>query len=105
MNDDPIFDVFTPLGFQVRTTSKFWELIVNVKHPVMRGREREVEEALRYPDEIRRSRGDTDVYLFYRPERPDRWICVVVKRLDGEGFVITAYPTDTIKEGQRVWTR
>jgi len=105
MNDEPIFEVVTPLGFQVRTTSTFWELIVRVKHPVMRGRERDVEEALRYPDQIRRSRVDPDVYLFYRPERPDRWICVVVKRLDGEGFVITAYPTDTIKEGQRVWTR
>jgi hypothetical protein len=105
MNDGPTFEVFTPLGFRVRTTSSYWELIVNVKHPAMYGREGDVEEALEYPDEIRRSRSDPDVYLFYRLERPDRWICVVVKRLDGDGFVITAYPTDTIKEGQRVWTR
>jgi len=105
MADETVFEVFTPLGFYVRTTSSYWELIVNVKHPAMYGRERDVEEVLRYPDEIRRSRSDPDVYLIYRQERPDRWTCVVVKRLDSDGFVITTYPTDAIKEGERIWTR
>ena len=105
MNDEPIFEVFTPLEFHVRTTSSYWELIVNVKHPAMYGHERDVEEVLRYLDEIRQSRSDPHVYLFYRLERPDRWICIVVKQLDNDGLIITTYPTDTIKEGQRVWTR
>lgn len=105
MADEPLFEVLTALGFSVRVLAARWQFIVNVKHPVMYGWERDVEDALRLPDEIRRSRSDGDVYLFYRRERPDRWICVVVKRVNGDGFVITTYPTDTLKEGERIWAR
>jgi len=45
------------------------------------------------------------VYLFYRLERPKRWLCAVAKRLNGEGFLITAYPTDAIKEGEQIWVK
>jgi len=45
------------------------------------------------------------VFLFYRLECSGRWICVVAKRLNGDGFLITTYPTDTIKEGERVWSK
>ena len=45
------------------------------------------------------------VFLFYRAELPGRWICAVTKRLNAEGFLITTYPTDAIKEGERVWNR
>jgi hypothetical protein len=37
MTDDILFDVPTPLGFSVRVTRRYWELIVTIKHPVMRG--------------------------------------------------------------------
>jgi hypothetical protein len=47
----------------------------------------------------------TRVFFFYRLERPGRWVCVVAKRLDGEGFVITTYPTDAIKIGELIWNR
>jgi hypothetical protein len=43
------------------------------------------------------------VYLFYREERPGRWFCAVVKRLNGGAFLVTTYPTDAIKEGERIW--
>lgn len=99
------FEVSTPLGFRVHTTRTYWELIVSVKHPVMRAREADVQGALRTPDEIRRSRSDSAVFLFYRLEQPGRWLCAVVKRLNGEGFLITAYPTDAIKEGEQIWSK
>ena len=105
MTDELFFEVRTPLGFRVRVTLSYWELIVTIKHPVMYGREADVQNVLRNPDEIRRSRSDPAVYLFYRMERPGRWICAVAKRLDSEGFLITAYPTDAIKEGERIWSR
>ncbi|MBC7263426.1 MAG: DUF4258 domain-containing protein [Chloroflexi bacterium] len=105
MADDILFEVPTPLGFRVRVTRAYWDLIVNTKHPVMRGREADVQAVLQTPDEIRRSRSDLAVHLFYRLESPGRWICAVVKRLDSEGFLITTYPTDTIKEGERVWSK
>lgn len=62
-----LFEVLTPLGFRVRVTRAYWEMIVTVKHPVMLGREEDVRKTLGLPDEIRQSKSDVQVYLFYRP--------------------------------------
>jgi hypothetical protein len=105
MANDILFKVLTPLGFSVRVTRAYWELIVTVKHPVMRGREVAVQRVLQTPEEVRRSRGDPNVLLFYRGEEPGRWLCAVAKRLNDEGFLITTYPTDAIKEGDQIWSR
>ena len=71
----------------------------------MAGHEIDVKEALENPSEIRQSRSDVNVYLFYQPERIGRWVCAVAKQLNGDGFLITAYLTDAIKEGELVWTK
>jgi hypothetical protein len=103
--EEILFEALTPLGFWVRVTRGYWALIVTVKHPVMAGREADVRETLENPVEIRLSRSDPSVYLFYRPERSGRWMCAVAKRLNHGGFLITTYPTDAIKEGVQVWPR
>jgi len=102
---DLLFEVATPLGFQVRVTRAYWQLITTIKHPVMDGREAEVRDTLQRPDEVRQSRSDPAVYLFYRSEHPGRWVVAVAKQLDEKGFLITAYPTDSIKEGAHIWPR
>jgi len=71
----------------------------------MAGRESDVKETLERPDEIRQSRSDPAVYLFYSSERVGRWVCAVAKQVNGDGFLITTYPTGAIKEGRRVWLR
>ena len=71
---DLLFEVPTPLGFRVQATRAYWEMIVCFKHPVMADRELEVKATLEHPDEIRQSRIDADVYLFYRAERESRWV-------------------------------
>jgi len=96
-----LFEVLTPLGFTVRTTVEYWSLI-ETKHPKLRGRAQEVVDVLGHPDQVCQSRQDATVYLFYRVDQ-SRLLCAVVKRLDGEGFLITAYPCDKIKEGDRIW--
>jgi hypothetical protein len=98
-----LFEVMTPLGFRVRVTHAYWELIVTIKHPVMAGREEDVKKTLEQPDEIRQSKSDQNVYLFYKTEGEKRWICAVSKQTAAEGFLITTYPTDSIKEGVSVW--
>ena len=55
------------------------------------------------PDETRQSRTDPKMLLFYKAEAPKRWTCAVVKRTNDEAFLVTAYPTDAIKEGIRIW--
>ena len=102
-NEEILFEVETPLSFRVRVTVEYWQVIVTIKHPAMLGREADVQDVLQNPDEIRLSKRDPNVYLFYKPERMGRWVCAVTKRLDGEGFLITAYPTDAVKEGERIW--
>ena len=70
----------------------------------MRGREKEVQEALQGATEVRRSKSDTSVYLYYKRER-GYFICVVAKHLNNEGFLITAYFTEVIKEGKAIWKK
>lgn len=101
--DHFLFNVLTPLGFQVHVTHAYWELITTIKHPIMAGHEADVKETLQNPDEIRLSKSDAQVYLFYKTKETGRWVCAVTKRLDDTGFLITTYPTDAIKEGERIW--
>jgi hypothetical protein len=104
-DNDLLFEVVTPLGFSVRVTKTRWELIATLKHPAMRGRESSVRSALESPDEVRRSRGDSEVLLFYKTEAAKRWVCAVTRREGDDAFLVTAYPTDAIKEGIRVWPK
>lgn len=100
---DTLFSVDTPLGFSVRTSRAYWTTILT-KHPDMVDRLDDVKAALASPDEVRSSRRDSGVLLFYRREmnRP-RWVVAVTRRPNGEGFLITAYRTDVVKEGERLW--
>ncbi len=98
-------EVETPLGFVVRVRNDYWKLITTVKHPVMAGRKEDVADTLKNPDEVRQSTTDPNVFLFYKAERADRWVCAVAKRLDTESFLITTYPTDAIKEGKQIWPK
>ena len=100
---DYVFEVTTPLGFSVRTTTDYWSLI-EAKHPKLRGRAQDVAQVLVHPDQVCQSRQDPAVYLFYRADQ-QRLLCAVVKRLNGQGFLITAYPCDKIKEGDRIWPK
>lgn len=101
---DYVLDVLTPLGIRVRCTQAQWERISVIKHPPMRGRLSDVRETLVHPDEVRRSVRDANVLLFHRRVEP-RWVCAVARREDGEGFLVTAYPADKIKQGELVWTK
>ena len=61
------------------------------------------------PTEVRLSRADDNVRLFYEFYAQTRvggkWLCVVVKYLPDDAFVVTAYLTETIKAGETLWPR
>jgi hypothetical protein len=100
-----LFSVDTPLGFVVRVSVSYWSTIVT-KHPDLVGREAEVQAALREPSEVRRSRHDAAVLLFYRSDgQRRRWVVAVTKREKGDAFLVTAYRTDAVKEGERLWPK
>ena len=100
-----LFAVATPLGFTVRVSAQYWGTIVG-KHPDLADRLLDVQAALREPDEIRRSRRDPAILLFYRSDGPRRcWVVAVTKHARDSGFLVTAYRTDAIKEGERLWPK
>jgi hypothetical protein len=67
-----------------------------------------VREAVEAPDQIVRSRTDPAVVLFYRyyDRTPvtRKHLCVVAKTGAESPFVITVYYTDTVKQGEGLWS-
>lgn len=98
------FEVKTPLEFCVRTSDEYWNKLV-FKHPDIAELESEVKRTLSEPEEIRQSSRDKRVLLFYRMLKQKRWVVAVVRQLSGDGFLITAYQTNAIKEGELVWPK
>jgi hypothetical protein len=99
----PLFEVVTPLGFTVRTSPHYWLKII-AKHPDLKDRLEVVKQTLSSPSEIRQSSRDERVLLFYAREDA-YWVVAVARRLNEDGFLVTAYRADAIKEGERLWPR
>jgi hypothetical protein len=59
------------------------------------------------PEVIVESTADPEARLYYRryPQTPvgDKLLCVVVKVAEDDAFVVTAYLTDQVKRGIRIW--
>jgi hypothetical protein len=67
-------------------------------HPEMIGLEAEIAIVLQTPQIVRQSKTDSQVHLYYRYYDQTmvsaKWLCVVVKHLPNNAFIITAYLTD-----------
>jgi hypothetical protein len=90
------------LGRSIRLTDE--RLAHILEHPEMVTIDTALEQTLREPELVRRSRSDDTVILYYRQyfgtAVGDKWLCVVVKLLFEDAFVITAYLTDKPKKGE-----
>lgn len=73
----------------------------------MAGMGDEIQRVLQSPTEVRLSRADDTVRLFYefyaQTQVGGKWLCVVVKYFADDTFVITAYLTNSIKAGEIIW--
>ena len=92
-------------GQAVRLTDERMAHIL--EHPEMIGMSMEIENVLSKPNTVRRSRSDGTVKLFYEYYAQTivggKWLCVVVKCLQDDAFVVTAYLTDKPKTGENLW--
>ena len=97
-------DVF---GSRIRLTAERLAHILG--HLEMKGMESALAQALREPQLVRRSRTDAAVRLFYlfHPQTlvGAKWLCVVIKYLENDAFVVTAYLTDKPKLGEDLWPK
>ena len=93
-------------GRSVRLTDERLRHIL--EHPEMADMESAMEATLREPEKVIQSRTDESVALCYRSYYGtivgDKWLCVVVKYMDDDAFIITAYLTDTVKQGDLLWS-
>ena len=93
---------------RIRLTDERQEHI-EADHPEMYGQIDKIQDTLLHPDIIVRSRTDLEVELFYQhyvtTPVTEKYLCVVVKVLVGDMFIITAYFTGTIKRGEVLWER
>lgn len=82
---------------------------VQIAHPEMTDSVSRLAETLAEPDMIVRSIQDDAVELFYKhyPSTPvtSKFLCIVIKERPDDCFVVTAYYTDTIKRGERLWDK
>ena len=94
-------------GFGVRLTVERQAHIL--QHPEMAGLEEAIADTLEAPKEVRLSRSDTAIRLFYQYYENTpvgaKWLCVVVKYLAADAFVVTAYLTDKLKAGDILWPK
>ena len=94
-------------GTSVRLTDERLTHILG--HAEMVGMADKLERVLQRPSEVRRSRSDDDVKLFYefymQTQVGGKWLCAVVKYLPDDAFVITAYFTDKVKAGEILWPK
>ena len=92
-------------GLEVRLTDERLEHIL--EHPEMIGSETAIEDTLGDPEQVVESLFDSEIRLYYRFYRGtivgDKHLCVVVKLGETDAFVLTAYLTDSVKRGWRLW--
>lgn len=103
--EDVFFKVKTPLGITIHTTKDYWEIIITIKHPSMVKYKEKVKGTLRDPNQIRKSKQDSRVHLYYK-NIGKVFICVVADHVSiKEGYIITTYLTDRIKEGEQIYVK
>ena len=92
-------------GHSVRLTDE--RLTHILEHTEMKDMGAEIERVLHQPQLVRRSRSDTAVRLFYEFYAQTivggKWLCGVVKYVENDAFVVTAYLTDKPKAGEDLW--
>ncbi|HEY5897951.1 MAG TPA: hypothetical protein VIV54_10325 [Burkholderiales bacterium] len=95
------------LGNRIRLTQERLEHILG--HPELRGIESRIAETLSTPERVVESLSDARARLYYRfyigTRVGNKYLCVVVKVLGTDAFVVTAYLTDKVKKGRQIWPR
>ena len=94
-----LFEVEDKFGKKIRTSKPYWDYILEVKHREAQGKLTIpfVIECIRNPDQVEPTQ-ESSVLKYYK-HNPDSGFttCVVIRHLNGDGFVITCYISNKIK--------
>lgn len=90
--DDLVFELVDRTGRKIGLMKK-QQIHIMRRHPYMQKYAEEIKETLRKPDKLIEVLGGKAYYYrsYKNLKRPNRFILVIVKYLNGTGFVITSY--------------
>ncbi|MFH1365334.1 MAG: hypothetical protein ABIH28_02005 [archaeon] len=92
-----VFEVTDKTGRKIRLTKKQWYHMTK-KHPYMEKYFEEIKETLTAPDKLINYSDKGYYYKNYKNlKAPNRFILVIVRYLNNEGFIITSYLEAKIK--------
>lgn len=95
------------MGNVVSLSDDRWRHVLD--HPEMKGQLDRIKKTVVDPYEIRESTHDPSVLMFYRlyENTPvtEKYLLVIVRIMNEEGFIVTAFYTDRLKKGDVVWKR
>ena len=101
-----IFEILDKNGRKIHLSKERWSHIVN-DHPEISNRLEEIRDTLKRPLAVRTSDYDENVRFYYRYYKninlKEKYLLVIVKYLNGNGFIITIFYINKIK-GQK-WTK
>jgi hypothetical protein len=80
-----------------------------LEHTEMEGQLDKLEEVLQEPEVVVRSQRDPNVHLYHKHYAvtpvTDKYLLVAVKVAENDAFVVTAFFTNAVKKGEKVWEK
>lgn len=98
-----LFETTDPEGTKVICTEAQWNEHVVDRHQYMNGKDKQAKETIEQPDAIYKDEKHLDRNVYYR-KQPNKkfYLKVVVRIAGGVGEVITAFPADKLKAGEKI---
>lgn len=102
-----IFIVKDQFHREIRLTKERFEHIS--ERPELKESADQIKETVLVPEIIKQSKQDKNVWLYYKlySKTPvtRKYLVVIVKILNSEGFIITSFYTNKVKRGETIWKR
>ena len=99
-----LFEIIDVFGQKIVLTAEQWNHIV-LRHPEVQGLLHEIEATIASPQYIVRSSKADYVYLYHRKFKKLQAAYMVIVYHTTRKFVITAYLSDVIKQGELLWKK
>jgi len=102
-----VFETVAYDGKIIRLTEVQW-LHAVFFHPEIEGEQEKMKEVLENPEiVVRGATEDTKICYKFYPLTPvaSKYLTVVVKILDREGFIVTSYFTERVRRGEVLWRK
>ncbi len=94
---DHIFEIIDKTGRRIRLTKERWQHLA--KHPDIMNKLEDLQFVLQHPLKITDYSLDENIkyyYHYFKQREMTKYLRIIVKYLNGEGFIITAYFVETI---------